>query len=287
MKNPKKLPELTKKQKARWESAKKRLDEIIADDQKWEVFLEQMDAHCIEIAKHKNARENAKSEDGFYRSYLTALVLNYNMQCVCDTGCDFNRRQRPGYKRFQKRKLYDCDWEKTKGNELAEYTCAFLEPKERISDEILFYQKFFEIITDKSPLGKREGNFYKEVTKNVEKFFGQFCEAATANSAKQTPKNLVLPVLRETREIHLNFLLSIAEPKYYEAKEILNVLEKCTEGKQNAGELYLNNNPTWKKAYKELSKEIVEISPDRTKAPEWLDVEKNICLNYYFDYTKP
>ncbi len=51
--------------------------------------------------------------------------------------------------------------------------------------------------------------------------------------------------------------------------------------------LYKFNDRRWNARYEDLSKVVLEEHKDRTKAPIWLDVKRNLCPHYYIDLTKP
>jgi len=163
-----------------WAQAGEKVLEIIADDDSWDLFVQQVGQHGIDLNEHKNARERVESDEG-YRAFLQGLYIHYSATQICDS-CDYNQNQRRGQRKFSVRRRFDCDWRKTEGDVLAEQTA------------------------------REEGH---------------------------------------------------------------------------GGALYKFNNPDWKARYQELAKTVLEEHTDRTKAPTWLDVEKNLCPHYYIDLTRP
>lgn len=154
--------------------------EIIVDDNQWDLFVQQVKQHGIDLNKHSNARERARTSED-YRIFLQELYIDYSATQICDA-CDYNPKHRRGQRKFSPRRRFDCDRSKTEGDVLAEQTA------------------------------REEG-------------YG--------------------------------------------------------------GALYKFNDPEWKARYEELSNVVLEKHTDRTKAPPWLDIQKNLCPHYYIDLTRP
>lgn len=103
-----------------WAQARKKVLEIVADDSQWDLFVQQVDQHGVYLNEHKNARERArKSKD--YRAFLEGLYIFYSATQICDA-CDYSPNHRKGQRKFSPRRRFDCTWEKTKGDVLAEQT---------------------------------------------------------------------------------------------------------------------------------------------------------------------
>jgi hypothetical protein len=163
-----------------WAQAGEKVLEIIADDDQWGLFVQQVEQHGIDLNEHKNARERARTSED-YRAFLQGLYIHYSATQICDA-CDYNPNHRRGQRKFSARNRFDCDWMKTQGDVLAEQTA------------------------------KEEGH---------------------------------------------------------------------------RGALYNFNNPAWKAKYQELSQVVLEEHKDRTKAPTWLDTQRNLCPHCYIDLTRP
>jgi hypothetical protein len=166
------------KQNRNWAKAKKKILEIIADDESWNLFVQQVRQHDIDLNGH--ARERARNSED-YRTFLQGLYIQYSATHICDM-CDYNPNWRRGQRRFSPKKRFDCTWRKTEGDVLAEKTA------------------------------RDEGH---------------------------------------------------------------------------SGAMYKFSDPKWKAEYDRLSETVIEEHTDRTKAPEWLDAEKNLCPYHYLDLTKP
>ena len=97
----------------RYSSAEKVIDEVIKDDDKWNLFMEQIKSRDLPDINGFRYQE----------SYKSFLVLTYVLCSgnICDS-CDYNPNQRGGKRRFSKKKRFDCNWRKTKGDELARET---------------------------------------------------------------------------------------------------------------------------------------------------------------------
>ena len=97
--------------------AKKKVLEIIADDNKWNLFVQQVGQHEIDL---RNSREIARTSKD-YRIYLQGLYIHYSATQICEL-CDYNPHQRKGKGKFLAKRRFDCNWRKTKGDVLAEET---------------------------------------------------------------------------------------------------------------------------------------------------------------------
>lgn len=163
-----------------WAQSEEKVLEIIADDDKWSLFVQQVEQHGIDLSKHENAREMARTSEP-YMALLQALYTRYSATQICDT-CEYNPNHRRGQRKFSARNRFDCGWRKTQGDVFAEETA------------------------------KKEGL---------------------------------------------------------------------------GGALYKFNDPEWKAKHQELTQIVLEEHTDRTKAPTWLDSQRNLCPHYYINLTKP
>ena len=94
-------------------------------------------------------------------------------------------------------------------------------------------------------------------------------------------------ICRKGDEEELLELLGEYDSGEIDAKELLEktkVIGSLENGNLSGG-YYMHNNPEWSRAYRELSQEVIERHTDSTKPPEWLNVENNLCPNYYHDDT--
>jgi hypothetical protein len=101
-----------------WAQAGEKVSEIIKDDDKWNLFVHQVEQHGIGL--NKNARKIAR-DSGDYRAFLQGLYIHYSATQICDA-CDYNPNWRRGQKKFSQRRRFDCGWIKTQGDVLAEQT---------------------------------------------------------------------------------------------------------------------------------------------------------------------
>lgn len=87
---------------------------IISNDDRWNLFVRQVQQHGIDLAYHENPRERGRT-DPTYGAFLQLLYLNYSAVQICDR-CDYNLRQRRGQDKFAKRKKFDCTLDDSVGN---------------------------------------------------------------------------------------------------------------------------------------------------------------------------
>lgn len=102
----------------RWKEAENRVLEIIADDAKWEVFVQQVEQHGISLNDHKDPRGRARDSEE-YRALLSSLYITAAMRQLCDT-CDYNAHQRRGERSFAAKRRFDCDFGLADGQETYE-----------------------------------------------------------------------------------------------------------------------------------------------------------------------
>jgi len=101
--------------------AREKVLEIIANDGRWELFVQQVGQDgLIDLNEDKNARQRARTSE-CYREFLEGLYINYVATQICDT-CDYNPKHRGGKRKFSARRRFDCNWRKTEGDVLAEKT---------------------------------------------------------------------------------------------------------------------------------------------------------------------
>lgn len=107
------------------EQAEKKVLEIIADDEQWDLFVRQVKQHGIDLNDYKNdykiVRERAGASE-IDREILQALYIDYSITQICDV-CDYNPdHRRMGQRRFSPRKRFYCNWRRTEGDMSAEQT---------------------------------------------------------------------------------------------------------------------------------------------------------------------
>jgi hypothetical protein len=98
--------------------AREEISEIIADDSRWALFVQQVKQQGIDLSQHVNARERGGTETG-YRAFLEVLYVSCSATQICDT-CDYNPNHRRGQRRFSAKRRFDCTWSETDGAVLEE-----------------------------------------------------------------------------------------------------------------------------------------------------------------------
>lgn len=103
------------------EKARKGVLEILADENKWNFFLDvikiKQGAGLVEAINNIRKSEE-KEKDHLLLEYF---YTNFLLEHVCDS-CEYNPHWRRGVRKFAEKKMFDCTWTKTEGDVLAEQT---------------------------------------------------------------------------------------------------------------------------------------------------------------------
>lgn len=105
-----------------WETAGEKVLEIIADDDSWNLFVQQARLHGTDLNDYKNIRERVRIDEA-YKGLLQSLYINCSATQICDT-CDYNFNKRRGQRRFAERERFDCNLEEQEGEEYQDKTKA-------------------------------------------------------------------------------------------------------------------------------------------------------------------
>ena len=89
-----------------YKRAEREIVNVIEDDERWNLFLKQLGQQGMDFCDNK-LREQARSP-GKERELLAILYKIHSLTHICDS-CDYNPHRRRGYKKFSKKKVFDCD----------------------------------------------------------------------------------------------------------------------------------------------------------------------------------